>query len=71
MKNTILQKLSSRKLWIAVVGIVMGLAAVFGIEENDYAQVAGLVTSAASVIAYILGEAKIDAAAAGGESTEK
>ncbi len=55
------QKLSSRKLWIAVVGIVVGLAAAFGIEENDYAQVAGMVTSAVSVIGYIFGEAKVDA----------
>lgn len=57
------QKLTSRKLWAAVVGVVVGLAAAFGIGENEYAQVAGVVTSAASVVAYIFGEAKIDAAA--------
>ncbi|MBQ8747364.1 MAG: hypothetical protein IJZ08_05790 [Clostridia bacterium] len=64
------QKLSSRKLWVAIVGIVIGLAAAFGIEENDYAQIAGMVTSAVSVIGYIFGEAKIDAArlTAGAES---
>ena len=49
-------------MWIAVVGIVIGLAAAFGIEENDYAQIAGMVTSAVSVIGYIFGEAKVDAA---------
>lgn len=56
------QKLTSRKLWVALVGIVAGLASVFGIKENDYAQVAGLVTMAASVFAYVFGEAKVDAA---------
>lgn len=56
------QKLTSRKLWVALVGIVAGLASVFGITENDYAQVAGLVTMAASVFAYVFGEAKVDAA---------
>lgn len=56
------QKLTSRKLWAALVGIVAGLASVFGITENDYAQVAGLVTMAASVVAYIFGEAKVDSA---------
>jgi spore maturation protein SpmB len=56
------QKLSSRKLWVAIVGVVIGLAAAFGIEENDYAQVAGMVTSAVSVLGYIFGEAKVDAA---------
>lgn len=57
------QKLTSRKLWAAVVGVVVGLAAAFGIGENEYAQVAGVVGSAASVVAYIFGESKIDAAA--------
>ncbi len=56
------QKLSSRKLWTAIVGVIVGLAAMFGLDENDYAQVAGIVTSAASVLAYIFGETKIDAA---------
>ena len=57
------QKLTSRKLWAAIVGVVVGLAAAFGIDSNEYAEVAGIVTSAVSVVAYILGEAKIDAAA--------
>ena len=56
------QKLSSRKLWTAVVGIVVGLAAAFGLPENDYAQIAGIVASAMSVLAYIFGEAHIDSA---------
>lgn len=55
------QKLSSRKLWIAVIGIIVGLAAAFGIQDNDYAEIAGIVTSAVSVFAYIFGEAKADA----------
>lgn len=55
------QKLSSRKLWAAVVGVIVGLAAAFGIGENEYAQVAGVVTSAVSVFAYIFGEAAVDA----------
>ena len=58
------RKLSSRKLWAAVVGVIVGLAAAFGIEGNDYAEVAGIVTSAVSVMAYIFGESAIDAAAA-------
>lgn len=58
------QKLTSRKLWMAVVGVAVGLAAAFGIEENDYAQIAGVVTSVVSVVSYIFGEAAIDAASA-------
>lgn len=63
MNRTILDKLKSRKLWAAIVGVVVGLAAAFGIDGNDYAEVAGIVTSAVSVVSYIFAEAKIDAAA--------
>ncbi len=59
--NTLKQKLSSRKLWAAVVGVIVGLAAAFGIGENEYAQVAGVVTSAVAVFSYIFGEAVVDA----------
>lgn len=64
MKINWKQKLSSRKLWAAVIGVAVGLAAAFGIETNEYAQIAGIVTSAVSIVAYIFGEAKIDAASA-------
>lgn len=56
------KKLSSRKLWAAIVGVVVGLAAAFGITENDYAQIVGVVGSVVSVVSYIFGEAKVDAA---------
>lgn len=56
------KKLGSRKLWAAIVGVIVGLAAAFGITENDYAQIVGIVTSAVSVVSYIVGEAQIDAA---------
>lgn len=57
------KKLSSRKLWAAVAGIVTGLAMVFGLDENVITTVAGAVTALASVVAYIIAEGKIDAAA--------
>ena len=69
MKEVIVQKLSSRKLWVAVVGVVVGLAAVFGITENDYAQIVGLIGSIASAISYIFAEASIDKNATNIEGT--
>lgn len=56
------QKLSSRKLWAAVVGVIVGLAAAFGIEENEYAQIVGVVGSVVSAVSYIFGESAVDAA---------
>ena len=58
------RKLSSRKLWAAAAGIVTGLAMVFGLDEGTMANVAGAVVSVASVVAYIITEGKVDAAAA-------
>ena len=55
------RKLSSRKLWAAAAGIAAGLAMVFGLDENTISSVAGAVVSAASVVAYIIAEGKVDA----------
>ena len=57
------KKLTSRKLWAALVGVVVGLAAAFGLDESEWTQIAGVVGSIVSIVAYICGEAKIDAAA--------
>lgn len=57
----LLRKLSSRKLWAAVAGIVTGLAMVFGLEENVITTAAGAVVSLASVVTYIVAEGRVDA----------
>ena len=64
MKKKIFEKLKSRKLWVALLGVAVGIASAFGVDASEYAKIAGIVTSAASVLAYVLGEASIDAAAA-------
>lgn len=55
------RKLSSRKLWAAAAGVVVGLAMVFGLDENTISNVAGAVVSAASVVIYIITEGRVDA----------
>lgn len=65
--NTFLRKISSRKLWTAIAGVVVGIAALFGANESDWASVAGVVGAVASCIAYIIGESKIDVARAARE----
>jgi phage shock protein PspC (stress-responsive transcriptional regulator) len=58
-------KISSRKFLAAVVGVITGLAMVFGLDQNTITQVAGAVTALASVIVYIATEGRIDAEAVG------
>lgn len=61
--ETLKRKLSSRKLWAAVAGVITGLALVFGLDEGVISSVAGAVVSVASVITYIVTEGRVDAAA--------
>lgn len=59
--QTFIQKISSRKMWAAVVGVVTGLAMVFGLDQDIITSVSGAVVSLASLITYIVTEGKIDA----------
>lgn len=60
------QKLTSRKLWVTIIGIIIGVAMSFGVTDGDYgeiaAKIAGAITAISSIIGYIYGEAKVDAA---------
>ena len=58
------KKCLSRKVLIALVGIVVGLAVSLGADASEIQQVAGAVVSAISAVGYIFGEAMVDAAAA-------
>lgn len=54
-------KLSSRKFWSAVVGFVVPLLLAFGVSDSNATQIASLIMSGGSIIAYILGEGLVDA----------
>lgn len=60
---SIKEKLQSRKLWAAIVGVITGLAMVFGLDETVINTVAGAVVALGSLVTYIVTEGKIDAAA--------
>ena len=61
--GTLIKKLSSRKLWAAVVGVATGLGLAFGLDTNIINTVSGAVVAVVSVVSYIITEGKIDAAA--------
>lgn len=58
---TILRKLKSRKLWLAIAGVATGIAMVFGVDGSEITTVAGAVTTVISAIVYIIVEGKVDA----------
>lgn len=55
------KKLTSRKFWLAVVGLITGIIIACNGTAETAETVGGLVMSAASIIAYIVGEGLADA----------
>lgn len=56
------RKLTSRKFWVAIIGFVTTLLAAFGISDLSIEQVSAVISAAAVLIAYIIGEGLVDAA---------
>lgn len=61
-KETIIRKLSSRKLWLAVAMFVSGLITAFGGDGGTAEVVSGCIMQGAAVISYIVAEGRADAA---------
>ena len=61
------QKLTSRKFWALVIGFVTPLLLAFGVSEEITMQITAIIMSGAAVVAYIFGEALIDAKREGDE----
>ena len=64
MKEDILRKLCSRKLWVAIATFVTGLLIYFGKSADEAHQIEGLIMAGAGALAYIIGEGLADAAGA-------
>ena len=60
-KETVIRKLTSRKLWLAVIGFVTPLLLAFGVTESATAQVTAIIMAGADVLGYILAEGIADA----------
>ena len=63
-KEDFIRKITSRKLWMAIAGLVTGILLYLGKPEAEVEQIGGLILAAGSVVAYIIGEGLIDAAGA-------
>ena len=61
-KETIIRKLTSRKLWVAVSEFVAMLIVALGGAESVAAQVTALIMAGAGAIAYVVAEGLTDAA---------
>ena len=61
MKINWIQKLTSRKLWLAVAAFVSGLVMAVGGDADTASTVSGCILQGAAVIGYLLAEGLVDA----------
>ena len=61
MKIDWVRKLTSRKLWLALSGLVSGLIVACGGSESWAKEIGGLIMAAASVVGYLIAEGLVDA----------
>lgn len=54
------RKLSSRKLWCAILGVVLSVMTMYGSSDDDKTKVTGLITATSTLIIYILAESSVD-----------
>lgn len=60
-------KLTSRKFWMAVIGVVISVMVAFGADNDAQQKTVGVITASATLIAYIVGEGLTDASSAKGD----
>ena len=57
------KKLSSRKFWAAVSGVVISIMVIFGADSGSQEKIAGTIASVGVLATYILAESAVDKAA--------
>lgn len=62
MKINWKQKLSSRKFWAAIIGVISSILVAFKVPDMTVEQVVACVTGIGTLIAYIFAEGMVDAA---------
>lgn len=54
-------KLKSRKLWAAIVGVIVGIAMIFGLDQGAISTISGSLVTIASTLGYMISESRVDA----------
>lgn len=55
------RKLTSRKFWLALIGFITPILAMYNVPQETIAQVTSIIMAGATLIAYILAEGFTDA----------
>lgn len=65
MKTWIIQKLTSRKFWLGITGVVSGLIMMFGVADTDVETITGALLAIGSAVGYMITEGMVDAKSLG------
>lgn len=49
-----------KKILAAILGLLSGLAVIFGVDQSEVSVISGTVVSVVSVVGYLIAEGKID-----------
>ena len=66
-KQDWIRKLTSRKFWMALAGLVTGLVGFLRQPTTDAEAITSLIMALGSVVAYVIAEGLVDAAGAGAD----
>ena len=64
------RKLTSRKFWLAVAGLVTSVMMFRGSTQNEMTQVAAIIMGTGSIVTFVFGESLIDSARVGKENED-
>ena len=56
------EKLTSRKFWAAVVGVIISVMVLYNVDSETQQKTVAIITASATLIAYIVGEGMTDKA---------
>ena len=63
-------KLTSRKWWAAVTGVIVSVMVLFNVDSVQAERITALITAVSSAVAYTIAEGFIDAAAVNSNKEE-
>lgn len=64
-----IQKLSSRRFWLCVIGFVSALLIAFNVGQNTISQITAIISAFGTLVIYILSESAVDKASASASQT--
>lgn len=67
MWEIIKKKLSSRKLWVSIIGFVTAILVAFNVPDGSVSQISAIISAFGSLVAYVFAEGFADGSGKEGE----